>query len=112
MLLIGGGLSHPTSGRKSPITAPASSGGSLRGASDGVLEALALALHFDEAERAHVFDLARAAHAPARAPRRPARSQVRPAQRARRSGGSTRWVSWSRNDFDGCQTLRSSNDHA
>jgi len=53
--------------------------GSLHGASDSVLEALAQALQLDEAERAHLFDLARAAHAPARAPRRPARGQVRPA---------------------------------
>jgi MmyB-like transcription regulator ligand binding domain/Helix-turn-helix domain len=51
--------------------------GSLHGASDSVLEALAQALQLDEAERAHLFDLARAAYAPAR--RKPARPQVRPA---------------------------------
>jgi transcriptional regulator with XRE-family HTH domain len=55
--------------------------GNARGASDTVLEALARALQLDEAERAHLFDLARAASArtAARPPRRPAGPQVRPA---------------------------------
>ena len=53
--------------------------GGLHGASDSVLEALAQALQLDEAERAHLFDLARAAHAPARAARKTTRPQVRPA---------------------------------
>ena len=35
--------------------------GNMNGASDGVLEALVRALQLDEAERAHLFDLARAA---------------------------------------------------
>ncbi|MFI2651586.1 helix-turn-helix transcriptional regulator [Micromonospora fulviviridis] len=35
--------------------------GQIAGASSGVLEALARALHLDETERAHLFDLARAA---------------------------------------------------
>lgn len=35
--------------------------GSIRGASDSVLDAVARALHLDEAERTHLFDLARAA---------------------------------------------------
>ena len=54
--------------------------GNARGASDAVLDALARALQLDEAERAHLFDLVRAANVnmPARAPRRPARQQVRP----------------------------------
>ena len=46
--------------------------GNARGVSDSVLDNLARALHLDEAERAHLYDLARA-------PRRPARQQVRPA---------------------------------
>src|SRR5919204_210476 len=52
--------------------------GNANGVSDSVLEALARALQLDEAERAHLFDLARAAHTtPAR--RRPAtRQPVRP----------------------------------
>lgn len=53
--------------------------GDLSGASDGVLEALAHALRLDEAERAHLFDLARNAQPVRRAPqRRPARSRLRP----------------------------------
>ncbi|MGH3211203.1 MAG: helix-turn-helix transcriptional regulator [Trebonia sp.] len=56
--------------------------GRASGASDGVLEGIARALHLDEAERAHLFDLARAA-APAapRAPRRPGPQRVRPSVR-------------------------------
>src|SRR3982750_280095 len=44
--------------------------GNLRGASDSVLEAIAGALQLDEAERAHLFDLARAARGSTRQPRR------------------------------------------
>jgi len=52
--------------------------GNLGGASDGVLHAIAAALQLDDVERAHLFDLARAAHtAPARAPRRRAQPEVR-----------------------------------
>jgi transcriptional regulator with XRE-family HTH domain len=53
--------------------------GNARGVSDSVLENLARALHLDEAERAHLYDLVRAANTGPRAPRRPARQQVRPA---------------------------------
>ena len=53
--------------------------GDMSGASDGVLEALAGALRLDDAERAHLFDLARAA-APtgARPRRRSAKPRIRP----------------------------------
>jgi transcriptional regulator with XRE-family HTH domain len=53
--------------------------GDVHGASDSVLEALARALQLDDAERAHLFDLARAAQ-PAIAPRRrrSARQLIRP----------------------------------
>jgi transcriptional regulator with XRE-family HTH domain len=53
--------------------------GRAAGVSDSVLEGIARALHLDEAERAHLFDLARASAATAapRAPRRPAAQQVR-----------------------------------
>lgn len=52
--------------------------GGLAGVSEGVLESVAKALRLNEAERAHLFDLARAAGPAARTPRRrPA--QVRPA---------------------------------
>ena len=54
--------------------------GNVAGASDGVLEALARALQLDEAERAHLFDLARAANAStAGTRRRPAPQRIRPA---------------------------------
>ena len=53
--------------------------GNLRGASDSVLEGIARALHLDDAERSHLFDLARAARDGAREPRRrPRPQQVRP----------------------------------
>jgi transcriptional regulator with XRE-family HTH domain len=54
--------------------------GNVSGVSDSVLEALAGALQLDDAERAHLFDLARAAK-PTVAPRRrrPASQSVRPA---------------------------------
>jgi transcriptional regulator with XRE-family HTH domain len=52
--------------------------GNARGVSDSVLENLARALHLDEAERAHLYDLVRAANNGARAPSRPGRQQVRP----------------------------------
>jgi transcriptional regulator with XRE-family HTH domain len=55
--------------------------GNLNGASDSVLEAVARALQLDEAERAHLFDLARTANttaATARTAHRPARQHVRP----------------------------------
>jgi transcriptional regulator with XRE-family HTH domain len=53
--------------------------GNLRGASDSVLDAIARALQLDEAERAHLFDLARAARSADRQPRRRAQPQrVRP----------------------------------
>jgi transcriptional regulator with XRE-family HTH domain len=51
--------------------------GNLRGASDSVLEAIARALQLDDAERAHLFDLARAARGSGREPRRRAQPQVR-----------------------------------
>jgi transcriptional regulator with XRE-family HTH domain len=52
--------------------------GDMSGASESVLEALARALQLDDAERAHLFDLARAAQPAARPRRRPARQRIRP----------------------------------
>jgi transcriptional regulator with XRE-family HTH domain len=53
--------------------------GDLAGASDSVLEALARALQLDDAERAHLFDLARAALPIAPPPRRrPTKHRIRP----------------------------------
>lgn len=53
--------------------------GNLSGVSESVLEALARALQLDEAEHAHLFDLARTANTGPRTRRRPARQQIRPA---------------------------------
>jgi transcriptional regulator with XRE-family HTH domain len=52
--------------------------GNLGGASDSVLDALADALRLDEAERAHLFDLARASQPSAGRRRRSAAQTVRP----------------------------------
>jgi transcriptional regulator with XRE-family HTH domain len=53
--------------------------GDARGATDAVLDAISRALLLDDAERAHLFDLVRAANATAAAAaRRPARQPVRP----------------------------------
>jgi transcriptional regulator with XRE-family HTH domain len=53
--------------------------GDMNGVSESVLAALARALQLDDAERAHLFDLARAAHpTPARPRRRQPKQRVRP----------------------------------
>ena len=52
--------------------------GNAQGVSDGVLEALVRALQLNEAERAHLFDLARTANPTARTRRRPTQQRVRP----------------------------------
>jgi transcriptional regulator with XRE-family HTH domain len=53
--------------------------GDMSGVSGSVLEALARALRLDEAERAHLLDLARAAQPLGRPPRRrPAKHRIRP----------------------------------
>ncbi|MFC9440426.1 helix-turn-helix transcriptional regulator [Nocardia sp. NPDC057030] len=53
--------------------------GSLSGASDGVLDAVAAALQLDEAERDHLFHLARQSKAPSGSRRRRSAGPVRPA---------------------------------
>ncbi len=65
--------------------------GDLRGVSDSILDALADALRLDEAERQHLYDLARAAgltRRAARAPKRPP-ATVRPAVTSILAGMST-----------------------
>jgi transcriptional regulator with XRE-family HTH domain len=52
--------------------------GNLSGVSEGVLEALTRALQLDEAERAHLFDLARAAQPATSSRRRRRHQRVRP----------------------------------
>jgi transcriptional regulator with XRE-family HTH domain len=75
--------------------------GGAGGASDGVLDAIADALQLDDAERAHLFDLARAATpTPARRRRRPARRGVRPVvQQILDTIGSPATVSNTRGDY-------------
>src|SRR5215208_5485817 len=52
--------------------------GDMSGVSESVLEALARALELDAAERAHLFDLARASQPTPVQPRRQAKQRVRP----------------------------------
>src|SRR3954470_19755295 len=75
--------------------------GNATGASDGVLDALADALRLDDAERTHLFDLARAAApTPAQRRRRPAQQKVRPVvQRILDTIGSPATVSNTRGDY-------------
>ncbi|GMA34346.1 helix-turn-helix transcriptional regulator [Demequina litorisediminis] len=70
--------------------------GNLAGASDSVLDALATALRLDEAEREHLFDLARAA-GPARTPGRRADAAV-PWSVRTILDGMTGVPAWVRND--------------
>jgi transcriptional regulator with XRE-family HTH domain len=75
--------------------------GNAAGGSDSVLEALADALQLDDAERAHLFDLARAASpVPSRRTRRASPQKVRPVvQRIVDSIGSPATVSNMRADY-------------
>ncbi|OMH33116.1 helix-turn-helix transcriptional regulator [Tersicoccus sp. Bi-70] len=71
--------------------------GNLTGASDSVLESLGRALQLDEAETAHLFDLARASAAPPRVRRRRSPSTVRPGVQ-RVLDAITTAPAWVRND--------------
>ena len=76
------------------ITTPGSRRGNVSGVSDEVLDAVARALQLDDVERAHLFDLARAANTrppatPRRAPAPPDRQAQRPTP-ARRDDGRRR----------------------
>lgn len=76
--------------------------GNLRGASEAVLDSLARALQLDEAERAHLFDLARAANKTGTASRRRKSSQqVRPSVQRMLDAMVTApaWVRNARHDF-------------
>jgi transcriptional regulator with XRE-family HTH domain len=74
--------------------------GNATGASDTVLDALADALRLHDAERAHLFDLARAANPIAMRRSRPAQRRVRPTvQRILDSIGSLATVSNMRCDY-------------
>jgi transcriptional regulator with XRE-family HTH domain len=71
--------------------------GNLNGASDTVLEALARALQLDDAECAHLFDLARAANNSATTRRRPTPQRIRPGVQ-RILDAMTGAPAWVRND--------------
>ncbi|TQJ38109.1 helix-turn-helix protein [Arthrobacter sp. SLBN-112] len=71
--------------------------GNLSGASDSVLEALARALQLDDAETAHLFDLARASTAAPRVRRRRSPQTVRPSVQ-RVIDAITAAPAWVRND--------------
>jgi transcriptional regulator with XRE-family HTH domain len=74
--------------------------GNATGVSDSVLEALARALQLDDAERAHLFDLARAANPTVPGMRRPVQQRVRPAvQRILDSIGTPALVRNARVDY-------------
>lgn len=78
--------------------------GNLNGVSESVLEALARALQLDDAERAHLFDLARAANSSITsisARRRPSAQKIRPGvQRILEAmTGAPAWVRNGRMDF-------------
>jgi transcriptional regulator with XRE-family HTH domain len=75
--------------------------GDLSGASESVLDAVARALRLDDAERAHLFDLARTANAsPAARRRRPVAPRVRPGvQRVLDALTAPAWVRNGRSDI-------------
>jgi len=75
--------------------------GNLSGVSESVLDSLARALQLDEAERAHLFDLARAANTSPRTRRRSAPRQVRPSLQRLLDSITTApaWVRNGRMDF-------------
>jgi transcriptional regulator with XRE-family HTH domain len=74
--------------------------GNVTGVSESVLEALARALQLDDAERAHLFDLARAMNPAVPKRRRPVQQRVRPAvQRILDTMGSPALVRNQRVDY-------------
>jgi len=80
--------------------------GNAAGVSEDVLESVARALQLDEAERAHLFDLVRAANATSRPPRRPTQERVRPTvQRVLDSITAPAYVRNGRLDLLGANTL-------
>jgi len=80
--------------------------GNLSGVSDNVLEAVARALQLDEAERAHLFDLARAAGPARRTRRGSAQHRVRPGvQRILDAFNAPAYVRNNRRDILAANTL-------
>jgi transcriptional regulator with XRE-family HTH domain len=80
--------------------------GNLTGVSESVLESLSRALRLDDAEHAHLFDLARAQNASATTRRKTPTSRVRPnVQRMLDSMTVPAWVRNGRSDFLAGNTL-------
>jgi transcriptional regulator with XRE-family HTH domain len=81
--------------------------GNLRGASDSVLDSLAAALRLDEAERAHLLDLAKAAVPSQTAGTRRVRAEVRPSVQRILAGmtGTPAYVRNSRMDIVAANSL-------
>ena len=80
--------------------------GNLAGASESVLVALARALQLDEAEQAHLFDLARAANAHPATRRRTPSNRVRPSvQRVLDALATPAWIRNGRADVVATNTL-------
>lgn len=80
--------------------------GNLTGVSESVLESLSRALQLDDAEHAHLFDLARAQNASATTRRKTPTSRVRPnVQRMLDSMTVPAWVRNGRSDFLAGNTL-------
>ena len=81
--------------------------GNLHGASENVLEALSRALQLEEAERAHLFDLARVANASSFTRRRPSAQRIRPGVQRMLDAivGAPAWVRNGRLDLLGANRL-------
>lgn len=80
--------------------------GNLAGVSDGVLASIGEALQLDDAEQAHLFDLARTANASPATRRKTESQRVRPMlQRLLDSISTPAWVRNSRGDFLAANTL-------
>jgi len=81
--------------------------GNLRGVSESVLESLAAALQLDEAERAHLLDLARAAAPPRESGKHRVRAEVRPSVQRILAGmtGTPAYVRNSRGDIVAANSL-------
>lgn len=74
--------------------------GNLTGVSESVLESLSRALRLDDAEHAHLFDLARVQNASATTRRKPPTSKVRPTVQRMLDGMTMpAWVRNGRSDF-------------
>jgi transcriptional regulator with XRE-family HTH domain len=80
--------------------------GNLGGVSEGVLESVSRALHLDDVERMHLFDLARTANTSVGTRRRPVSTSIRPSvQRMLDSFAGPAWVRNDRMDILGANLM-------